>query len=456
VTPPRPPDPIPAFQPRTAFFLLLAALGCGFGSLSCGPALTGSAPGPVTLTYWEKWNGFEGAAVQAMVDRYNQKQSKVFVKVVTVSEIEKKLLVATAGGDPPDLSGLYSRNVAVYAERGALENLDRGLADRGVALGHFLPVYLLECRLRGSTYALPIAGMTLGLHYNRAHFREAGLDPDKPPRTMAELLEVADKLTIRNKDGSYKRLGFLPTDPGWWNWSWLYYTGGSLFNEDTRRLTADTPENRRALQWFADFSEKYGVEKLTAFHGGLGSFSSPQNPFLAGKVSMEIQGVWMNSFIHTFNPKLDWGVAPFPAWVPGRESMTLIESDVLVVPTGSRHPKEALDYIAYAVGPEGQEILHTKMAKFPMLKPKYISKDFWAKNPNPYIRVYQKLAESPNAFTAPRIGPGQEYFDEATVVFDEVWLHRKTPAEALEDLQARMGKKWDREVRRLQRLGLKP
>ncbi len=410
----------------------------------------------MTITYWEKWTGFEGEAVRALVDRYNARQSRVFVKMLTTSEIEKKLLVAIAGGDPPDVSGLYSRNVAVYAEKGALSPLDEALLERGVRMDDFLPVYLLECRSRGKTYALPLAGMTVALHYNRAHFREAGLDPDRPPRTFAELEKVADKLTRWNRDGTLKRVGFLPTDPGWWNWSWLYYTGGSLFDEKTRKLTADTPENRRALQWFSDYSRKYGVKNLAAFRGGLGNFASPQNPFLSGKVSMQIQGVWMHAFIRTFNPRLDWGVAPFPAWLDGTRDRTLIESDVLVIPAGSGHPKEALDFIAYAISPEGQELLHTKQMKFPILKPDRVSKAFWRNHPNPHIRVYQKLAESPGAFTLPRMGLGQEYFDEATVVFDQVWLHQKTPEEALAALQKRMGRSWGREVRRLERLGLTP
>ncbi len=449
------PRPRPPFARWFSLFSLLCLSLPFFPSLACHPNPSPS-DGPVTIQYWEKWTGFEGEAIRAVVERYNARQKRVHVKLLITSEIEKKLLVATAGGDPPDISGLYSRNVAVYAERGALTSLDEMLGVRGIRLDDFLPVYLLECRSRGRTYALPIAGMTLGLHYNRAHFREAGLDPDRPPRTMAELVEVADKLTLLDKDGSIKRLGFLPTEPGWWNWSWLYYAGGGYFDEQHRTLSVDTPDNRRALQWFADYAAKYGVENLTAFRGGLGNFASPQNPFLSGKVSMDIQGVWMNAFIRTFNPKLDWGVAPFPAWSKDKADTTLIESDVLVIPTGSRHPKEALDFLSFVVSPEGQELLHTLQMKFPMLKPDRLSKRFWDNHPNPNVRVYQRLAESPNAFTLPRMGLGQELFDEGTVVFDQVWLRQKDPAEALEAMEKRMKKSWAREVRRLERLGLEP
>lgn len=436
---------------RALFLLLLCLIPF---QPACRPTPNEATNGPVTVTYWEKWTGFEGEAVKAVVDAFNAKQSKIFVKVLTVSEIEKKLLVSIAGGDPPDLSGIYSRNVPVYAALGSLTPLDDLMKENGTDPESLIPVFLLECRSRGKYYALPIAGMTLGLHYNRQHFREAGLDPDRPPRTIQELDEYARKLTKRKKDDSFERIGFIPTEPGWWNWSWVYYLGGSLYDEKNKTITADSPENEKAMQWFADFARKYGIQNVLSFKGGFGNFASPQNAFLAGKLSMCIQGVWMHAFIQKFNPKLDWGVAPFPAFSEKVHDVTLIESDVLVIPAGSRHPKEAMQFLAFAVSQEGQEILHLKQMKFPMTKK--ASKEFWAKNSNPHLQVYRKLADSPCAFTAPRIAIFQEYFDEANASFDQVWLLRQEPKEALAGTQRRIQKKWDRELRRLKRLGLEP
>jgi ABC-type glycerol-3-phosphate transport system substrate-binding protein len=436
---------------RTLSWLLLGLLPF---LPACRPSTVPSGDGPVTINYWEKWTGFEGEAVQAVADAFNRRQDKVFVKVLTVSEIEKKLLVSIAGGDPPDLSGLYSRNVPVYAALGALAPLDDMMKETGTDPDSLIPVYLLECRSRGRYYALPIAGMTMGLHYNRQHFREAGLDPDRPPRTIQELDEYAAKLTKRRKDGTFERIGFIPTEPGWWNWSWVYYLGGSLYDERNKTIIADTPENERALRWFADYARKYGIQNVLSFKGGFGNFASPQNAFLAGKQSMCIQGVWMHSFIQKFNPKLDWGVAPFPAFSDEVHDRTLIESDVLVIPAGSRHPKEAMQFLAFAVSQEGQEILHLRMMKFPMTKK--ASKDFWAKNTNPHLAVYRRLADSPCAYTAPRIAIFQEYFDEANAAFDQVWLLRQEPKVALSGMQKRMQRKWERELNRLKRMGLQP
>jgi ABC-type glycerol-3-phosphate transport system substrate-binding protein len=413
-----------------------------------------SPSGPVTITYWEKWNGFEGEAIRKVVEDFNHRQDRIRVALVTVSEIEYKLLVATAGGDPPDISGLYSRNVQVYADKGALLPLDEGMAEHRVAPGDFIPAYMRECRLRGSHYALPITGMTLALHYNKAHFRAAGLDPERPPRTITEFQRACEKLTLYNEDGSIRQLAFTPAEPGWWNWSWPYYLGGSLYDHGTHSIAGDTPENRRALQWFQDYSGKYDIQRLTAFRGGFGNFASPQNAFLAGKLSMVLQGVWMYAFIQNFNPGLDWGVAPFPAFSGEVRDVTLIESDVAVIPQGSRHPKEAMEFLAFLVSVEGQEKLNLGQRKFPMLQK--VGKDFWRKHPNPHLAVYRKLADSPCAFTAPRMPLFAELFDEGNALFDQVWLRRQTPEEALSVFQSRMGKSWAREIRRMERLGLDP
>ncbi|HVZ79864.1 MAG TPA: ABC transporter substrate-binding protein [bacterium] len=438
---------------RTGYGWALAALLAL--PIACAPGNPKApASGPVTITYWEKWNGFEGDAIQAVVDSFNTKQDRIHVDLMTVSEIEKKLLIAAAGGDPPDISGLYSRNVQVYAEKGALEPLDGDMAGHGIRLSDFIPIYLKECRLRDRTYALPIAGMTLALHYNKDLFKAAGLDPDRPPRTIREFEEYAQKLTLPDGKGGYQQMGFLPTEPGWWNWSWPYYTGGSLYDYKTHSVTADTPENRRALQWFADYSRKYGVAKTSAFRGGFGNFASPQNAFMAGKLAMILQGVWMPTFIRHFNPKLNYGVAPFPAYSEQVHDRTLIEGDVVVIPAGSPHPKEAMEFLAYLVSPEGQEKLSLLQGKFPMLKK--VSKDFWRKNQNPWLHVFRDLADSPGAFTAPRMGIFAEYFDEGNAAFDQVWLLQKTPEEVLGGLQKRIGKLWARELRRMDRLGLKP
>src|SRR6185369_49850 len=118
--------------------------------------------------------------------------------------------------------------------------------------------------------------------------------------------------------------------------------------------------------------------KITKFQSGFGNFSSPQNSFLSGKLSMILQGVWMHAYIQNFNPKLNWGVGPFPAFSPAVHDVTLIESDSVVMPRGCPHPDEAMEFLAYLTGVKGQEILNLGQMKFPVLKK--VTPEFWKKN----------------------------------------------------------------------------
>ena len=97
--------------------LLLPALGL----VALGPRTSRSVPpGRVVVTYWEKWTDFEGAAMQRLCRLFNNTvgaQQGIYVDYVTTTQIDLKTLVATSGGDPPDLAGLWPQNISSFAAR---------------------------------------------------------------------------------------------------------------------------------------------------------------------------------------------------------------------------------------------------------------------------------------------------------------------------------------------------
>ncbi len=82
----------------------------------------------------------------------------------------------------------------------------------------------------------------------------------------------------------------------------------------------------------------------------LGVYGSPEHPFLSGRVAMTNQGPWLANRIVEHKNDLDYGVAPFPVaasvYDPARP-IGLLDSDVLVIPKGAKHPREAFEFIAY-------------------------------------------------------------------------------------------------------------
>jgi len=424
-----------------------AALACvaGAGWATCALA------SPVEVTYWEKWTRFEGEAMKAVVDDFNRSQDKIFVRYVTMSNIVQKTLIATAGGDPPDLAGLEDANMVSFADKNALTELDGYLKDAGISPKIFIPVLLSRCTYRGKVWAVPTTPATTALHWNKTMFRRAGLDPESPPRTIAELDQMAEKLVIRDKSGKILQMGFLPPEPGWWNWAWPCFFGGRLW-DGKDKITCDEPACIEAYKWVQSYARRYGAGPVQIFQSGFGNFASPQNAFLAGRVAMVIQGVWMYNFIKEYSPEMQWGAAPFPVKYSKQYGISHAEADVLAIPRGARHPKEAFEFMKYVIAQGPMEKLCIGQRKFsPLMK---VSKAFYAMNPHPALRLFADVARNPLTFGFPQLTFWEEFLDEMNFAFQKIWMLEVTPEQAMADVKRKMQKRLDRELRRLRRLGL--
>lgn len=426
--------------------------------------------GRLVLNYWEKWSGFEAQAMQDIVDDYNRSQDNVRVKMLSVSQIDQKMLLATAGGNPPDIAGLWSHTINIYAEKNALTPLDDLLAEKHITADHYVPVFWELCSHRGLMWGLPTTPATLGLYWNKKLFEKAGLDPDKPPKTIEELDRMAEQLTVvrvmrqgkehvvrypeltdtEKKQHLFEilQLGFSPFEPGWWNEMWCYWFDGKLWDHD-QRITPNCPENQQAYRWLASYPEKYGVENLLAFGSSFGNFASPQSSFFSERVAMVLQGVWNFNFIGQYAPNLQWAAAAFPS-IDASESapVTIVECDVLVIPHGARHVREAFDFLRYVSQQKVIEKLALGQRKFTPLRD--VSDTFYQSHPNPYIKVFARLAQSPHARYVPRISIWQEYKDEMNVAIGKLYRLQVTPDQAMKDVRQRMQKEFDRQQRHWQ------
>lgn len=416
--------------------------------------LTHSTPvdNKVHVTYWEKWTDFEFKAMKDVVNEFNRRHNDIQVDIVSISGIQDKTLMAISGGIPPDIAGLYGPNVTQYADDHAVLPLDEMCAEAGIKKEDYIPVFWDICTAHGKLYSLPSTPGSIALHYNKAMFKAAGLDPNKPPKTFEELQKVAYQLTQTDKNGKVTISGFLPTEPGWWNWMWGPFFGGKLW-DGKDKITINSPENIRAYEWTQSFAKKYGAGELRTFRSGFGNFSSPQNGFLAEHLAMVPQGVWMYNFIRKFSPKLDWAAAPMPHPEdrPDLADGTLVDLDVLTIPRGAKHVKEAFEFLKFVQSQEGMEMLCLGQKKATPLRK--VSPGFFEKHPNPFIKMFATLPYSKTIAVAPKIGIWNEYQSEIDSAFDDIMLMNKTPEKALGDVQARMQPKLDQYLRRLKQRG---
>lgn len=428
----------------------LGALGAGAaGFVAFGPRGASERPpsGRIVLDYWEKWTRHEGDAMQRVVDAFNESQSRIFVRYLVVSDIGQKSLVAVAGGRPPDVIGLYAFNVPPYAETGAVLALDALAPAHGVTLDRYQPGVrgVMEYGAAGGNWwaCVNTAG-SVALYYDKAAFREVGLDPERPPTTIEELDEAHGRL-IRERSRSggsagdgLERVGFLQREPGWWSWLWGYHFGGKIYDRESDRSTIASAENVRAFAWMQSYARGLGVDRVKSFAEGFGNYFTPENPFLTGKVAMVVQGPWMANLINAFKPGMDYGVAPFPVvkeLYDPKSPVGLIDTDVLVIPRGAKNPDASMEFIAFTQTRAMTELLAKAHCKPSPLKD--VSEEFARTHPNRGIGVHYGLLASPRAFVPPRTRVWQQFKDECDSTVQRLWRLEATPEAALGELEKR-------------------
>ncbi len=425
------------------FFVLLALIIVIARSISdeaisigvASPSARNDIKNITEITYWQYWTGFEGKAIERLVDKFNKSHSNIKVKMLTISEPRKKTLLSIIGGTPPDVISSIAAWVPELASKNALVPLDDYCKESMISENTFIPVYWKMLNLYGHTWALPTTPTATAIYWNKNLFKEAGLNPEVPPKTLKELEMFSEKLTKKSKEGKITQIGFLPSWPSWAFGFYGVIFGGKWGKPDGKAVTANDPNNIEAWTWAQDFIKRLGGKNIQTFQEEFGNYQGPNNPFYTEKIALEINGVWEGNFISRFAPQIKWGVAPMPT-KSGR-LITIVDTDCILIPRGSKHPKEAFEFIKWLMQPENIEELCVAQYKFSPLI--YSDREeFIKKHPHPYIKTFITLARSKDALFFPQATFYEFYRRELKRAFESVMRLNKTPEEALNQVQEKI------------------
>ncbi len=309
--------------------------------------------GKVVVEFWTLWGSRNRRPNnEKIIDDYNKSQDKVFVKHTFLpwGDIWTKNLASVAAGNPADVIINDINTVAQRAENKQVEDLSKYVDDSFKK--QFYPHLWDTVEFDGNTYAVPFNTDTRLLFYNKKAFKEAGLDPNKPPATWAELEEYAKKIDVKNGD-NYERIGFYPLWGSVGASSWMTNAdNGTGFFKDGE-LAIDTPKKVEALNWIIDWKERLGENTVQAFQAEFGSEQA--NPFIAGKVAMWVDVGTFYTQLRDYGQDVEFGVAPIPAYEEGAGNWSEGGGFVAEIPKGAKNPEEAMDFIKYLTGPEAQK-----------------------------------------------------------------------------------------------------
>jgi sn-glycerol 3-phosphate transport system substrate-binding protein len=223
-----------------------------------------------------------------------------------------KALTAVKSGDPPVTSILLSTDMYTLIDEDAIvpfDDLIKTNEDRAW-LKSFYPAFMENSQTGGKTWGIPFQRSTIVLYYNKEAFKEAGLDPAKPPTTWREMADYAAKLTKRDASGNVTQWGVqIPSSgfPYWLFQGLAIENGVNLMNAAGTEVYYDKPEVIGALQYWLDL-----VNKNKVHPPGIVEWGTTPKDFFERKVAM----MWTTTGNLTnvrSNAKFDFGVAMLPA-----------------------------------------------------------------------------------------------------------------------------------------------
>lgn len=196
------------------------------------------------------------AAFDAVVAEFNEVYPGVEVEAdfATFGNLNEKISTSLAGGQPYDIIVTGIGWVPPFASQGAFLDLAEFGVDADTIVEDTNEAMLPAVTYEGDVYAYPLVMGAKPAALSRSAFEAAGLDPDSPPETLAELADAAELLTVREDNGTISRVGFdmwAPTS----GYRHTYTTilgalGPDLYEDGAPGF--DGAEGEEALDWISE------------------------------------------------------------------------------------------------------------------------------------------------------------------------------------------------------------
>ena len=304
---------------------LLAA--CSSNSSSDGDGASASASGDakVTITVAGLQPGAEQTAVDALNERVTQFQAKypnITIKTQEYNWLASTFAADLAGGTLPTVFEVPATDTKTLIQNGQLADIDAQVKQLSYANDFNKQVLAAGLSDDGKVYAVPAKSIyAVALHYNRKLFKDAGLDPDKPPTTWDEVR--ADAKTIHEKTGTpgYAMMA-LDNAGGWQLTAAAYSRGGrtQVLDGDKYKATLTDPAVKESLQFLGDLKKDGSLFENTQL--GWGDINGD---FAAGQFAMYTSGSDIYTALVQNNgvtkDNLDYGLTALPT--SGKNSGTL-------------------------------------------------------------------------------------------------------------------------------------
>nr|WP_163270373.1 extracellular solute-binding protein [Chelativorans alearense] len=337
----------------------LAGLVAGISFLAVGSAQA------VEIEYWQYVFDSRVKAMDQLIANFQEANPDITVKHVTFpyADYQTRVVAAKVAGQGPDVVQLFYGWLDNFVAGGLIQPLDPEIFPHEEIESDFFPI-VSAMKRDGDYYGLPTAVRSLALFYNKALFEEAGLDPNKPPQTLDELIEAAKATTKRDGGGNITSegitIGMEGQDHHWWREVLIRQNGGQPYSDDGTKIAYTDEVGLAALKFHAGLHTEHGVAQP-------GFMDEAQAAFRAGLAAMTIDGTFrLGSFAE--NP-FEWGVAELPANADGtRSNYSSYFANAIGALSEGEELEAAQKFLAYISSPEAMEVWLETVGELPARK----------------------------------------------------------------------------------------
>jgi multiple sugar transport system substrate-binding protein len=422
--------------------LVPAALAMTVMLAACGAISPGSSSGSasaVHLEYWTMWTGRWLALIQQEATDFNETHPGIQVSVLSVPQNgDQKLLTAIAAGQPPDIFTEWNPTIGTFAQNNAIIPLNQfATGQYKNAISDLNPSAAAGGTYKGKLYGYPISMNSYLLYYNKDLMKAAGLNPNDPPETLAQL--TADQAKEWNiSGGRVQQMGFYPP-------SFSMLAGAfnvHVMKSGNYQLT-NNPQALAEMKFIQSYS-KYPYSAVNGFSEALDSVGGgSSDAFDVGKQGFTIGGPWEITQIESLDPAMHWGAIPIPAPVGGNSDVTMVNGNYDIIPKGAAHPEQAWTFVAWMAGinnAKASQFLTTGgwMPAVPSVaeQPGYQQ---WL-NQVPVRHEFLQAFNNPKDYTDPLACNGEQYSTDMGNAVEAVLSNTMNAEQALASLQSNIDK----------------
>lgn len=324
---------------------------------TCAFALTlGSAAQAVELEFYFPVAVGGGAAdiIQKMTDDYMAQNPDVAISAVysgSYADTTTRAITASRGGNPPQLAILLSVDLFTLLDEELILPWDDYIpaAEQDAFFGGFFASFMRNSQTEGKTWGIPFQRSTPVMYYNKEAFAAAGLDPETPPATWDELVEMGQTLTLRDAGGNVTQWGVRIPSSGFpsWLFTGLVASNGQdgLANDAGTEVYFNTPEVIGALEYLVSLADDHGV-----MEPGILDWGATPQAFMDGQVAIAWTTTGNLTNIRT-NAPFDFGLAMLPA-NERRGAPTGGGNFYLFDGSSDEQAQAAVDFVRWATEPE--------------------------------------------------------------------------------------------------------